>query len=143
MSRVEKNKVDEINFVAKIEVIKMEIQKKDEIISKLDERIQKEEHLIRLHETNKNKIFQERKRIHLERNSLKMDLIDLHADDAKVDREQFFNQLIANVSTALPKNNEEGRGLENLDVTPENEMTPLQRAKAELIKKHPNVKKEI
>lgn len=140
----------------KIEEIKKKISQKDKDIKLANERIQKEIELVEFHKNKVKKYTDDFKKLNLEKKGLRMDLMDLRADIAKVDRDEYFE----NVMTAAENKTPNGVSNEKIDKveTPainqvekqnspnkektetqiKDNMTPLDKARAEFNKKHPN-----
>lgn len=140
----------------KIEEIKKKISQKDKDIKLANERMQKEMELVEFHKNKLKKYTDDFKKLNLEKKGLRMDLMDLRADMAKVDRDEYFE----NVMTAAENKTPNGVSNEKIDKVetpainqaekqnslnkekPESQikdkMTPLDKARAEFNKKHPN-----
>lgn len=140
----------------KIEEIKKKISQKDKDIKLANERMQKEMELVEFHKNKLKKYTDDFKKLNLEKKGLRIDLMDLRADMAKVDRDEYFE----NVMTAAENKTPNGVSNEKIDKVetpainqaekqnslnkekPESQikdkMTPLDKARAEFNKKHPN-----
>ena len=140
----------------KIEELKKKISQKDKDIKLVNERIQKEIELVEFHKNKVKKYTDDFKKLNLEKKGLRMDLMDLRDDIAKVDRDEYFE----NVMTAAENKTPNGVSNEKIDKveTPainqaekqnspnkekiesqiKDNMTPLDKARAEFNKKHPN-----
>lgn len=140
----------------KIEEIKKKISQKDKDIKLANERIQKEIELVEFHKNKLKKYTDDLKKINLEKKGLRMDLMDLRADMAKIDRDEYFenvmtavdnktskivlNEKIDKVETPVIAQDEKQNSLnkEKTESQIKDNMTPLDKARAEFNKKHPN-----
>lgn len=140
----------------KIEEIKKKISQKDKDIKLANERIQKEIELVEFHKNKVKKYTDDFKKLNLEKKGLRMDLMDLRADIAKVDRDEYFENVMTAAENKTPNgvsnekidkvetpaiNQVEKQNSSNKEKTEtqiKDNMTPLDKARAEFNKKHPN-----
>ena len=134
----------------KIEEIKKKINQKDKDIKLANERMQKEIELVEFHKNKLKKYTDDLKKINLEKKGLRMDLMDLRADMAKIDRDEYFENVMTAVDNKTSKSvsNEKIDKVEtpviaqddkeNIESQIKDNITPLDKARAEFNKKHPN-----
>lgn len=137
----------------KIEEIKKKISQKDKDIKLANERMQKEMELVEFHKNKLKKYTDDLKKINLEKKGLRMDLMDLRADMAKIDRDEYFENVMTAVDNKTSKSvsnekietpviaqdeKQNSPNKENTESQIKDNMTPLDKARAEFNKKHPN-----
>ena len=164
-----------------IEELKKKIEQRDKDIKLATERMLKENELVEFHKTKAKKYSEDIRNMNLQKKGFRMDLMDLRADIANVDRDQYFESAMSAAEKNMPKAGPEGKvdgvtapstatgeitdkpseGKEksysdNLKENPDSEnkesvnnkdndksktddnITPLEKARAEFNKKHPD-----
>ncbi len=150
-------KKEPLSLDFQIEELKKKIVKIDEDIKSNTERMQKENELVAFHKSKVKKYSDVIRNLDLEKKVLRMDLMDLRADIAQVDRVEYFE----NVMSAAEKNTPKIKPEEKVDganapstttddtsISPdektedsnesEDNITSLEKARAEFNKKHPD-----
>lgn len=92
-----------------IEELKKKIEQKDKDIKLAEERMQKENELVEFHKTKVKKYSEDIRNMNLQKKGLRMDLMDLRADIANVDRDQYFENAMSAAEKNMPKAEPEGK----------------------------------
>ncbi len=151
-----KTKKEDMDVSFQIEDLKNKIKLKDDLLQKANERLKKEEELLDLHKSKVKKFMEEIKKLNLEKNSLRMNFMDIVADNANIDRNEFFEQTMTSIANNYSKPPKEESSTDEKDKKtpvsvpqkkeppikeesqPIDNITPLAQARAEYNKKHPD-----
>lgn len=96
-----KKEVPSLDF--QIEELKKKIEQKDNDIKLAEERRQKENELVEFHKAKVKKYSEDIRNMNLQKKGLRMDLMDLRADIANVDRDQYFESVMSAADNNIPK----------------------------------------
>lgn len=139
-----------------IEELRKKIGQKDKDILLVKERMKKEMDLVEFHKNKLKKYSDDLQKLNLEKKGLRMDLMDLRADMAEIDRDAYFENAMTAADKKMTKVDQEEKVDEvevpaadkkeiqmplnkEKQVSPDQEhMTPLDKARAEFNKKHPD-----
>lgn len=132
-----------------IEELRKKIGQKDKDILSVKERMKKEMDLVEFHKNKLKKYSDDLQKLNLEKKGLRMDLMDLRADMAEIDRDAYFENAMTAADNKMPKVEVEVPAADKKEiqmplnkekqVSPAQEhMTPLDKARAEFNKKHPD-----
>ncbi len=86
-----------------IEELKRKIEQKDVDIKQVTERMQKETELVEFHKAKVKKYSDDIRILNLQNKGLSMDLMDLRADMAQIDREKYFESAMIAADKNMPK----------------------------------------
>ncbi len=142
---MENSKSETMDVALKVETVKRRIGKKEDEIRKKMLQIQAEEKIIESHKAKLLDHRQKLERLEKQKKVLRLDLIDLLADDAKIDRNKFFEQIATAATLKSDSEHPNESGDCNQEIISEstnskknNEVDSLEQVRAAIMKNHPN-----